>query len=70
MRMDFVPSSGRNNERHRGKRSLFLPRSTNTFEMSQTVINAVKKKKEKSHIEINTTSIRLLGKTIRSYDLG
>ena len=49
MRMDFVPSSGRNNERHRAKRSLFLPRSTNTFEMSQTVINAVKKKGKKPY---------------------
>lgn len=46
MRMDFVPSSGRNNEGHRGKRSLFLPRSTNAFEVSQAVINAVKKKKK------------------------
>ena len=68
MRMDFVPSSDRNNEEYRGKRSLFLlsgPR------MSQTVINAVKKKKQnqKGHIEINTTYISLLGKT-RSYDLG
>lgn len=74
MTVDFVPSSDRNSEGYRGKRSLFLLRPTNTFEMSQTVINAVKKKNEtkkrKGHIEINTTSVSLLAKTIRSYDLG
>lgn len=53
MRVDFVPSSDRNSEGYRGKRSLFLKlRPTNTFGTSQTVINAIK---TKAFFEINTT---------------